>query len=336
MLVAGRHAMPKLGIGLPRAALYVYVALTLLEVVLKRDDFPLSRFPMFSNIRATRPANTRFVTFVSEEQGEKRVHRYDLSPLLGGRTATRLLWRSSHGRREVRMKMLAELANRVEAHRNWGPRPFAIRYYAEYLTSGTTASGTAPTKSRLLTAVYVPPKPLLERLAAEERFQATPLPPQQGHRGDHVVELDESNCNRRCSKIEDPLASGGAALLLDPSRRRTASAAFTLPPGSWFVLVRLRTKAAPPHDVVLFDVRVPRERHELGHHKKSLPSVGWVWASSEPGYPVLRLKKAPGGRVTLIAQHSAVEIDQVWLSTERSELPVWNAPVAAPSAEGSR
>jgi hypothetical protein len=336
--------MVKHGIGLPRRALYVYVALTLLEVVTRRDDFPLSRFPMFSQTRVARPATRRFLTAVSDA-GEQPLEYNQVRSLLGGDLAARVVWKAAGRKRDVRKQMILKLAKRIDSLRLRGrPRPYALRYYSQYFRGGNAVT-------KLVDAVYVPPPTLLERLSEEQRSTAAPLPPEKASHADHVVELDESHCSKRCAVVEDPLASAGSALRLAPSKRGRASAAFTLPAGSWFVLVRLRTKAAPPDDVVSFELeskrsksskskrskskRSKQESYEIGNHKGALPEEGWVWSSSQPGWPALELAGAREQRVTLVARGGSVDIDQVWLSAKRSELPTWNAPVLAPSEEDS-
>lgn len=319
--------MARFGIGLPRAILYLYAAATLVEVALERDDFPLSRYPMFSLVREARPTYRKVLTVVNDA-GEQPVK--DRRALFGGDHAERVIFRRATGPQR-RKEMLAKLAKRVDKIRVPGGRPFAIRFYAETTRDGKPVS-------RMLDAVYAPPPDLLARLAEEQRATAAPLRPEKTSRRDRLVDLDDTACVEHCSKIDDRYASAGTAIRLEPSKGGTASVAFTMPAGTWFVLARMRTRAAPPNDVVVVELegrptkkgRRRSKRYELGNYKASLPAEGWVWSSSRPGWPALELGAADDVRVTLVSRSQPVDIDQIWLSAKQSELPTNNAPVVVP------
>jgi hypothetical protein len=258
------------------------------------------------------------------ENGAQPLEWDQVRSLFGGQLAARVIWRGAGRNAEVRRQMLSKLAERIDSPRIPRPRPFALRYYSQYYQDEKQIT-------RLRDAVYVPPPELLERLDEEQRSKAAPLPPEKVSHRDFVVELGESHCVEGCTVVEDGLASAGSALRLTPSRG-AASAAFAMPKGSWFVFVRMRTKAAHPHDVVYLQLESRQKKpknNEIGNYKRVLPPEGWVWSSSRPGWPALELSLSKDRRVAIMTRHESVDIDQIWLSEKQSELPISNAPVVA-------
>jgi hypothetical protein len=317
-----------------RYSLLAYVLLTLWQVIDKREDFPLSSFPMFAQVRGFPGTTGRTLLVGVNEHGEMPLEPGDISSLMGTVRLQKIfqqLQKKSDADRAEFMRRIARVLSHdaSEADPLW-----ALRFYTETWRTQLELKGIDHPSRELEFAGYIPPPHLLQALAKEAKTGAPSEEPRPAPNGDLLVDLDASACAEACTVVGDPLAAGGHALRLAAGGSLHASV-----PNGYALLVRMRTQAKPGDDRLALELDGKRSKNTkegIGNYKQLLPFDAWVWASVEPGWPALRLKAKHGDTTELVlrAGRAPIDVDEIWLSHDRSELPIWNARLT-PAAGGN-
>ena len=316
-----------------RYSLLAYVLLTLWQVLDKREDFPLSSFPMFAQVRGFPGTTGRTLLVGVNERGEVPLDPGDLSAHLSTVRLQKIfqqLQKKSDADRTEFMRRIARVLDRGQSDAD---RLWALRFYTETWRTQLELKGIDHPARELEFAGYIPPPKLVQALTTEEKTGAPSEPPRLAPSGDVLVDLDASACAEACTLVNDPLAAGGHALRLAAGGSLHATV-----PNGYALLVRMRTQAKPGDDRLTLELdgkRVKNAKDGLGNYKELLPFDAWVWASLEPGWPALRLKAKHGDTTELVlrANRAPIDVDEIWLSQSRSELPIWNARLT-PAAAG--
>lgn len=299
-----------------------YVAATAWQVSERRDDWPLSSFPMYSHKQGGW-ASKNVVLGVTPD-GEYPLGPDELGPLRGARL-THLLSKLSSDRKRLRSFLLVLVEQRRKRMPH-APELVGIRVRRQSWRIQQNLKGIDKPKSKLVQTLYLPPEQLQSRLREEELVRAAVLPPIEVE-GDIVVDLEEQHCLSGCEPVNDRYAHRGAAVSLESSPTDSAVVELELdiPKGSYQVLVRVRTSAPPGQDgfSVHIDGKPMSKKLGFGHHKSALPANGWVWVSKGMPYPAVRHHERAGGKHTLriIVDRGDFVIDQLWLSKSQRELP---------------
>jgi len=325
--------MSRLKFKIIRYSLLAYVLLTLWQIIAEREDFPLSSFPMFAHVGSFPGAARRAVLVGVSEHGEVTLDPGDVSALMSTvrlRQIFQLLRKKSGAQQTDFLRRIARVLERGDSDAD---RLWALRFYTETWRTQLDLKGMDTPARELEFAGYIPPPELVRALTAEEKSGTPNEPPRAVPSGDLLLDLDASACAESCAAIADPLAAGGHALRLAPGGSLHASI-----PNGYSLFVRMRTKAKPGADQLTleYDGKRPKNGKDgLGNYKHALPFDAWVWASLEPGWPALRLQSNRGAATELVlrAGRAPIDVDEIWLSRERNELPIWNARLGPAAAE---
>jgi hypothetical protein len=302
------------------AALAFYAA-TMFDVATGREDWPISPYPMYSEMPGTTASRFR-ITGVSQE-GEFTLDDAQTAPFHGSRLL--VISRKLEHHPAKRAQFIRKLASRYEARRaseGW-PELHAIRFYRDEWDLREYLKGNERPEQTLVSTMYLPPTTLLERLSAEANGKAAPEAPVRAPAGDVIVDFAPAQCTADCSAFADPLAAGGSALRLSPvsARRASAAASLELAAGRYVVLLRMRTTAEPGQDKLELDLDGDRQG-ELGDYREDLSDSGWVWASASSAKPPLALEvKQAGTHLLRLSSTADADVDELWLSRIARELP---------------
>jgi hypothetical protein len=301
-----------------------FYALTMWEVATGREDWPLSPYPMYSDI----PGKTasRWLIMGVSDTGEFKLDDSQTAPFYGARLLS--ISKSLQRRPAKRAQFLHKVAERYEANRagtDW-PELRGIRFYSEVWHLEDGPAGMEHPTRELTSSTYFAPSSLLERLNAEAERRAAPEPAVNVPAGDTLIDLRPEQCESGCSPLADSLAAGGQALRLSPPRDGAASVVVhvDVPAGAARVFLRMRTAAESGSDRVRLELdgQAVGGKYGLGNYRDELTSVGWVWASAPPGDPPLSLEiQQPGAHVLRLSSTAAVDLDELWLSKSMHELP---------------
>lgn len=304
------------------AALAFYIA-TMFDVATGREDWPISPYPMYSDMPGTTASRWTF-TGVSDN-GEFKLTDEHTAPFHGARLLS--INKSLEHRSGKRAQFIRKLAHNYDERREsagW-PQLQAIRFYRETWNLREYVKGIDRPDRELVSSMYLAPSTLLERLNAEADGRAAPEAPLRAA-GDTIVDLQPAACVAGCSAEKDALAEGGSALRLSPTSGEPASVTtpVSLATGRVFVFLRMRTAAPAGRDHVRIELD-GEPQGELGGYRRDLPAEGWVWASVGPGEPPLALDiKTAGPHTFRLSATEPVDLDELWLSRSRHELPLEN------------
>jgi hypothetical protein len=332
------------------------------DVVLKREDWPFSSYPMYSEARSAVVVLEDLVGVGVGGEFALTPHRH-FAPLDNTRFRRALKRLAAADDGGVRYDAAVEtLFRRYETLRAAGahsdPPLLGVRGYSvEWdILSGAANRGT-PNRRTLHLYVYRPAAELRSRLALaaagglsnsqhDARRLVSPA--------DVVVDAARLSLGDGGERTADRDAASGVALRLD-ARARGASdagpeahAEAEIPVARGHYSLWLRGKVTADGDIGAVSVTAlaGAELHcwssaiGLGNWQEAFPAGAFAWSSSAPGAPPCTLE-VTGRRVTLrvSARAGRVLLDQIWLATERSEQPDFAeaVSVATPhAAEASR
>jgi hypothetical protein len=314
---------PRWRIAIVIGAAVAFYAATMYDVATRREDWPISPYPMYSDMPGT--TASRWTINGVSEAGEFKLDDAQTAPFHGSRLLS--INKSLERHPAKRSQFIRKLVSHYESERErekW-PELHAIRFYRETWDLREYANGVDRPEKQLVSAMYLPPSALLERLNAEASGKAAPEPAVAAVVGDVVVDLSPAQCEASCTAFSDALAAGGKALRLTPaSGPASTTVRVELAAGRYFVFVRMRTAADAGRDHVGLDLDA-QSAGEIGNYRSDLPGAGWVWASASPATPPLELEiKQAGYHALRLSSANAVDLDELWLSRSVRELPIDN------------
>jgi hypothetical protein len=320
----------RIGVGVAAVS---FVALTAWQIAARRDDWPLAAFHMYSGLQS--PVVEREVVRGVSDDGELELGAEQTAPLGGARlrNLTDKLAQDP-ARHERFVQQLIRHYDAQREARGW-PALQGVRWYSEAWQIQPGLAGIDHPDVSREGSLYLPPESLVERLLAERSGAAAVAAAREVPGGDRVIELSAKNCVTGCTAVGDRYASDGEALVLNTAAsaedEARASIEVPLDEGRWVLLLRLRSHAEHTFDRVSAALDGRPVGPELGNFEADLGNGAWVWASSKPGEPPLQLSIERSGvhSLTLSADGGSIDVDQVWLSRVRKELPMWNDPVHA-------
>jgi hypothetical protein len=318
--------MSRLKFKIIRYSLLAYVLLTLWQVLAKREDYPLSSFPMFAQIRGFPGTAGRTRLVGVNEHGEVPLEAQDVSALMSAVRLQKIFQQLQKKSDAEQAEFMQRISRVLRRQGDEGEQFWALRFYTETWRTQLRLRGIESPSRQLEFAGYLPPRTLVDALKMETKTTTPSEAPRPLAAGDFLADLDASACESGCSSFDDPLASGGHALRLAPG----GSLHLTVPAGGMSLFVRMRTQAPSGDDHLALEVDGKRPKNAkdgIGNYKHDLPYDAWVWSSLEPGWPAFRLKARHGetAEIRLRAEHATIDVDQIWLARERTELPIWNA-----------
>jgi hypothetical protein len=314
-------------VGLCAAA---FIALTVWQIVARRDDWPLSSFDMYSGLEGK--VSSRSVIKGVSEQGEFALTGEHTSPFGGARL--RHLNGKLSGQQKRQRRFIHAVRSRYESRRESQGWPIlqGIRSYSEVWNVQPGLLGIDKPKRRLTGSLYIAPATLLAQLESERNggapTAARGLPP-----GNWVGEFAPDHCPSACSDLPDRYASAEHAIVLSTAHGGAAAATLSVPlaKGSWFLFVRSRNtpEASVTRMSVALDGKTVDSKTGIGNPPAELGTGVWIWVSAMPGERPFQLRVAEDGVHTLTfkVKGGAIQLDQLWLSQTQLELPTWSEPV---------
>jgi hypothetical protein len=301
-----------------------FCLLTLVQAATGREDWPLSGYPMYSQLESKVASRVRLVGV--SDTGEFPLTREQTSPFSGSRLNVLMKHLKKNDKR--RQAFLDEIRERYDSRREGREHPLrGIRIYRESWVVRSGLEGIDTPQRELQDSAYFAPKDLLDRLAAEANGTARRQAAVAVPAGDLVLELERGACQAGCVERDEPLASGGRAIRLRTNDDEPGAAVqrFLAPPGRYRVFLRMRTREKPGEDQVLLELdgrAIDAAPNGVGNFRQRLTGVGWVWASTGAGEPPLELELVGSSPHSLrMTTQSIVHLDQVWLSRTLRELP---------------
>ncbi len=320
-----REALRRVRNLLVACAALAYVAATVWQVLERRDDWPLSSYPMYSHQQGVW-ASKSFLFGVTPE-GEYALAPGELGPI-GGARLTHLLSKLERDPKR-RDRFLETIAAKRRERFPDAAELSAIRMRKKTWRIQQGLKGIDKPRSKLVDAIYFPPASLRARLQQEAEGSA-PVEGPLAAAGDLVIDLDEAHCRAGCRRTLDRYAHEGAALSLTPTAEEHGAAEVELeiPAGNYRVFVRTRTAAPRGKDrfAVFIDDRPLSKKLGFGNQKAALGADGYVWVSKGMAYRPVGYREKTGGKRTLriAGGRGALVVDQIWLSRTQQELPSEN------------
>ncbi len=324
------------------------------DVVFKREDWPFSSYPMYSEARSAVVVREDLAGVSAGGEFPLTAHRH-FAPLDDARfrrALKRVAMAKDGGIR--RDAVIETLFRRYEALRAAGvhddPDLLGVRgYTVEWdILSGAVNRGT-PDRRKLHLYVYRPPAELRSRLAraatgelsTSERDARRLVP-----KADVVVDAAKLSLERGGERMTDPDAASGFALRLDTRPEAYAETEINVARGRYSVWLRGKTAADGDTGALSVaaiagaEIRCWSSTIGMGNWQDAIPAGAFAWSSSAPGAPPCTLE-ATGRPVTLrVSPHTGrVLLDQIWLASEQAEQPEFaEAVTPAPphAAEASR
>jgi len=301
----------------------------------KRDDWPLSSYPMYSGIQGKSASRWRVLGV--DQNGSFELKGKHLAPLAGARMR-HLLRRVRKDPRPVLHTLARRFAERGELGRHDRQGLLALRLYQDRWHIKRDAGNRNSPRSKLRSVHVILGQGLRQRLALEASGKATGGPRERPRQSDDIVlEAELGSLHGKARVVPDAMASEGRAVLFQgPSASRSAlpkpraalDLEFRAPPGHYRVWLRGKSAAGRGQDSVWLqfdkDMGSARVLGETGagHFREAYPAGAFMWSSAKPGFPALGLSLRKGGRHRLrIALHQGpVMIDQVLLSPGRQTM----------------
>ena len=311
---------PRWRIAIAIGAAVAFYAATMVDVATGREDWPISPYPMYSDMPGT--TASRWTINGVSETGEFKLNDAQTAPFHGARLLS--INKSLERRPAKRSQFIRKLVSRYESERRsegW-PELHAIRFYRETWDLHEYLNGVERPRKELVSAMYLPPSALVARLSAEADGKAAPEPPLPAPPGDVLVDLATAQCETACGGLPDALAASGNALrLATASGFGSVSAHVELATGVYFVFLRMRTAPDTERDKVRLELD-GQQRGELGNYRQERPGGGWVWVSASAATPPLELEITQAGPHTLrLSTTTPVDVDELWLSRSVREIP---------------
>jgi hypothetical protein len=330
------------------------------DVGFKREDWPFSSYPMYSNVHLPIVVIEDLFGFGAAGEFELAARRH-FAPLDNARFQRGLkqVVRANDGGARYDA-MIETLFRRYESLREAGahddPPLLGVRSYrSEWDIESGAVNRHTPDRRTLRFYVHRPSAALRDRLAREAGSDLSAAERDARRHvatTDAVVDAAKLLLDGGAERISDRNAASGAALRLDAEHPRdsdtgpAATATATIPLARGRYSLWLRGKTSGPADPSSLDVAVVAgaELHcwpsivGMGNWQEAFPAGAYAWSSSAPGAPPCTLE-VTGKPVTLrISAHTGhVMLDQLWLAAAQIEQPdfaeaVVVEPIDAPKA----
>lgn len=307
------------------------------QTIYKRDDWPLSAFPMYSGLQGRYTSRVILVGVTPE--GEVPLGKKYTRPLVGARLRWALRKHDKLVTRIVAKKICGEEADAK------GLKEFsAIRSYTTTwkIRAGLKGIDRPHKKLRQTYAAFCPER--IAELKAEAAGTSPPAAPLEARPDDIVLEAESATFWGSARPVADDYAQGGLALELwgkgqskrpSKSPEGTAGFEFEAKAGTYYVWLRGKSNEGTRNDSVWFQVNEQIGRHKsvhksgLGNFRGVFPAQAYAWASKRPlAKPAkIRFRKNGKQRIRISLREGPVIIDQILLTKHWPEHPLHNRPV---------
>lgn len=312
------------------------VALQIWQVVSKRDDWPLSSYPMYSGLQ--RPGVVREELRAVAATGELTFTAEHLAPL-SPRTVSMVLRHSgSKHAAAVRRAIFERYYQRRAAGEHDGPLLSSLRQYQNSWQIRPDLSNVHKPKTKLLRTIPAFEPRLMDALEQQSRDRGQPQAPISAGAGAIILDAATASLGGGASLGPDRFGVSGAAVTLPADDAATAHVlaspssyvdfTFQAPPGSYKLWLRGKSKHAKQDSVwVQLDSEVGTDQTRfpggLGQFRDTYPANAFGWASATPlGKPeTVRMKGDAPHVLRVSVREGPVVIDQIVLSQLWQENP---------------
>lgn len=331
------------------ALFLVLIAGQLFDIVLKREDWPFSNYPMYSGVRRNTISREEIVGVTTKGEITLNPGKH-FAPLDNTRFQRVLSKLRRKSRSAAYKEALRELFQRYEDLRIKGvhhdPPLLALRSYriGWTLKSGATNKDT-PDERELRFYVHSPPAAAIDRLTREVAGKLTEADLAARKRvasEDIVVGARDFETFGRARLVTAEYASERRAILLnararsEPPAEPSGHAEIELPTarGEYEIWMRASSKGRAPSDSLWVQavqggtVTCPPSIRGMGNWSDAFPADAFAWSSSAPGAPActVTVTQAPL-RLRISGRDGRMLLDQLWLRSQALEAPDFAEPV---------
>lgn len=348
--------------GMPRGRRVVLSALFLFyiggqtfDVVLKREDWPFSNYPMYSGVRGSTISREEVVGVTANGEIKLKPTKH-FAPLDNTRfqRVLKKIRHKNHGKDY--QDALRQLFGRYEELRTLGkhkdPPLLGLRSYQQFwkLQSGARNRGT-PDARRLQFHVHHSPPSVEARLARETSGKLTAEELAARHPvadSDIVINAADLTLFGRARLSPNPNAASGQVLFLSekaksaPRAEPKGYAEIELPKANGQYQVWLRAAELPEfHPTSVWveaiaggTLTCSSPQQGMGRWGEGFPPNAFAWSSAAPGAPActVRVTQQPL-RLRLSGREGRILLDQIWLARKPHEALDFAEPVVSPEPE---
>lgn len=317
------------------------LVLQIWQVVAKRDDWPLSSFPMYSGLQ--RGSVTREELRAVAVDGELSFTAEHLEPL-SPRTVSMVLRHSGqkHGS-DVRRAIFERYYERRASGEHGGPLLSSLRQYQYSWQIRPDLSNVDKPKLTLLKTIPAFEPRLMDALDEQSRGQGEAPAPIDAGEGAVVLNVAAATLGGSAQRNPDRFAANGSAVSFPKDEQSQAhvlgapgayvDVTFDAPAGRYTLWLRGKAKLAKQDSVwIQLDAEVGTDKTKfargLGQFRDTYPSNAFGWASGTPlGKPeTVTLSGDEPHVLRLSVREGPVVIDQVVLSRLWQENPGSTGP----------
>jgi hypothetical protein len=325
--------------------LIVFVGITAHQVTQKRDDFPFSRFHMYSGRQGK--SYTRTMVLGVGPAGEFSFQAKMTKPIYGATLRWALAALTKKPERRTRaLEILKSLYDtRKELGLHDGPELMAVRLVERtWSPIKVDLSNRSRPRETVRASLSFLDQRTRAALQAESSGVATALDALLVD-GDVVIQAASMTLAGHARYVKDRYARDGKALVVRGTHPRAparephsvAEMEFLAPPGQYRIWLRGKVLAAKMGGSVWlqFDHAAGASAHAradtphgLGNLGQLYPERAFAWSSAAPGArPAIVKLRGQKHRLRISPREGEVAIDQIWLSRKQTEIPPWTAPV---------
>lgn len=312
------------------------MGLQIWQVAAKRDDWPLSGYPMYSGLQRAHVSREELrAVAASGELSFTSEHLEPLSP----RTVSMVLRHSDpRHRADVRRAIFERYYHRRSSGAHDGPPLSSLRQYRYTWQIRPDLSNRAKPKVSLLQTIPAFEPRLMDALEEQSRGHGeTPSPVSAGEDA-VILDLAAASLGGSAQVTVDRFAAKGAAVSfskgdgasmgVQPAPSAYADVTFRAPAGRYQLWLRGKGKHAKQDSVwVQLDEEIGTDRteyeHGLGQFRDTYPSNAFGWASATPlGKPLTITLSGDEPHVLRVSvREGPVVVDQLVLSRAWLENP---------------
>jgi hypothetical protein len=303
------------------------------QAVSKRDDWPLSSYPMYSELQSR--VIQRYTLAGVTAEGEVELTSDYTSPWTRGRlrklltgdfrdAAPQLITATCENLRELKAADIS-----------------ALRLYKNDWEMNSELEGMNE-RGKLRGVVPMLCPQTREAILAQQ--QAGPAKATTAPSGSLLFEAEELQLSGNVTMVEEPNASKGKAVRLSGTEnpeKPTASPGtslrveFDLAPGSYHVWLRVKAEVNASEASVWLQVNdeIGTKRGtaytKLNKPVSEYPDAAFAWVSKKPGYPPAAIELSGSGKHRLLVsiREASPVVDQIVLTTAWPEQPAHNLPL---------
>jgi hypothetical protein len=313
----------------------VLIGLQVWQVVAKRDDWPLSSYPMYSGLQ--RGTVTRQELRAVAASGELSFTADQIEPLSPRTVSMVLRHADAKHASSVRRAIFDRYYERRALGEHNGPLLSSLRQYQYTWQIRPDLSNVDKPRLTLLQTIPAFEPQLMDALSLQSRGKGQASAPISAGEGAVIINLATGTMGGGAHASPDEFAANGAAVEfpqgvatahVEASPSAYVDATFRAPAGRYQLWLRGKGKNAKQDSVwVQFDAEIGTEKTKfdggIGQFRETYPPSAFGWASATPlGKPeTITLRGDEPHVVRVSVREGGVVVDQIVLSRAWLENP---------------